>query len=300
MTDASDAEPGRTAALGVDTVEAVVRRQLVPGPGWPPGHDRGGRAHHPVHGPVLTTRRPPAGAGAQHRRGGADARWCAAGPALHGAVRASTRSSASASAGSSCALGGRGGERPRTRRWPTSCPGSSTTPATPWCWSLTCLIRLAAGRLHGRQRHRRPHRLAPGPAGRPAVQPAHLAAGRSRACCASLVQAPIWLGGQSGSMDADTAVAALGIAKIAHGLAAAAGRAGRDGLAAGAQPHPGRPEPTRSSGQPGPVSRPWLVRGQHPLELVLDLGGHHEQQLVAGLERLLGARACRPARRAGS
>ncbi len=39
---------------------------------------------------------------------------------------------------------------------------------------------VAGGRLHGRQRHRRPHRLAPGPAGREPVHPAHLAARRTR------------------------------------------------------------------------------------------------------------------------
>ena len=66
--------------------------------------------------------------------------------------------------------------------------------------------------------------------------PADLAAGR--ACILRVVvQAPIWFAGKSGAMDADTAVAVLGVLKIAHGLAAPARRAGRDGLAARPQPH---------------------------------------------------------------
>ena len=39
--------------------------------------------------------------------------------------------------------------------------------------------RLAAGRLHGRQHHRRPDRMAQGQADREAVQPAHLASRRT-------------------------------------------------------------------------------------------------------------------------
>ena len=53
-----------------------------------------------------------------------------------------------------------------TRRWRTSCPGSSTTPATRWCSAFTCLIGWPLVGLHGRQRHRRPDGLARGQAGR--------------------------------------------------------------------------------------------------------------------------------------
>jgi hypothetical protein len=41
-----------------------------------------------------------------------------------------------------------------------------------------------------------------------------------------------------------------------------------------------------------------VAGGEQLLELVLDLGGHHEQQLVARLERLLGLGGVdRPSRR---
>ena len=76
--------------------------------------------------------------------------------------------------------------------------------------------RLAAGRLHGRQRHRRPDRLARGQAGREALHPADLAAGPARAAPRGR-PGPIWLAGHSGAIDADTAVAALGVLKIALG-----------------------------------------------------------------------------------
>ena len=50
---------------------------------------------------------------------------------------------------------------PTTRRWRTSCPGIIYNAGYSVVLALTCLIALAAGRLHGRQRHRRPDRLAP-------------------------------------------------------------------------------------------------------------------------------------------
>ena len=85
--------------------------------------------------------------------------------------------------------------------------------------------RLAAGRLHGRQRHRRPDGLAPRPAGRAAVHPADLAAGAAvRAAGGRPGRRSGWPATPAAS-SADTAVAALGVLKIVHGLAAPAGRA---------------------------------------------------------------------------
>ena len=59
--------------------------------------------------------------------------------------------------------------------------------------------RLAVRRLHDRQRHRRPDRLARGPPGRPALLPADLAAGAAVRASGSSCSAPIWLAGHSGS-----------------------------------------------------------------------------------------------------
>ena len=104
---------------------------------------------------------------------------------------------------------------PTTRRWPTSCRACSTT-----------RLRggdladhpgpLAGGRLHGGQRRRRPDRVAPGPAGRPAVQQPELAARRALRHPVS-VQLPLYLAGTSGAYDPEAAVAALGVSKIVMG-----------------------------------------------------------------------------------
>ena len=54
-----------------------------------------------------------------------------------------------------------------------------------------------------------------------------------------VVQGPIWLAGNSGAIDADTAVASLGVLKIAMGWPLQLGRARGDGVGAGARPHAG-------------------------------------------------------------
>ena len=46
---------------------------------------------------------------------------------------------------------------------------------------------------------------------------AHLAARAALPPAQSLLQGPVWLAGHSGAMDADTAVAVLGVLKIALG-----------------------------------------------------------------------------------
>ena len=142
----------------------------------------------------------------------------------------STPCSGSASAGSSCA-------------WPPAAAASADDQALAYflpgilynagyavVLALHLPDRLAAGRLHGRQRHRRPDRLARRPADRPALHAAHLAAGRCRASLRVVVQAPIWLAGNGGAdRRRRRGRALLGVLKIAHGLAAAARRAGGDG-----------------------------------------------------------------------
>ena len=94
---------------------------------------------------------------------------------------------------------------------------SSTTPATPCVLAFTCLIGwplvgFMVGSVTGDptawHQDRQVVRLC---------SPAHLAARRCRASLRVVVQAPIWLAGKSGAMDADTAVAALGVLKIALG-----------------------------------------------------------------------------------
>ena len=55
------------------------------------------------------------------------------------------------------------------------------------------------------------------------------------------IQAPIWLMGSSGSLDPDTAVAALGVLKIVLGWPLQLAALGADGLAALAQPDAGQP-----------------------------------------------------------
>ena len=100
------------------------------------------------------------------------------------------------------------------------------------------------------------------------------------------VQAPIWLAGNSGSMDPDTAVAALGVLKIALGWPLQLAALGVDDLAALAQPH------ARRAGRSDRLTvgaQPWCWVGrEQPLELVSTSAGTDEQQLVAGLQRLLG------------
>ena len=64
-----------------------------------------------------------------------------------------------------------------------------------------------------------------------------------------LVQAPVWLAGNAGTIEADTAIAALGVLKIGSGLAPPAGGARNDGVAARPQPRrspltPDMPNPT--------------------------------------------------------
>ena len=56
----------------------------------------------------------------------------------------------------------------------------------------------------------------------------------------ALVQGPIWLAGHSGSISADTAVATLGVLKVAMGWPLQLGLPGRDVVAARTQPHPAR------------------------------------------------------------
>ena len=68
------------------------------------------------------------------------------------------------------------------------------------------------------------------------------------------VQGPFWLAGSSGAMDADTAVAALGILKIALGWPLQLAVAGRHGVAARPQPHPGGAARVASVAYP-----PWLT-----------------------------------------
>ena len=97
-----------------------------------------------------------------------------------------------------------------------------------------------------------------------------------------VVQGPIWLAGRSGSIDPDTAVAILGVLKVGMGwplqVAAITGMVwmlGRD----------------RGPGEQRRAAQPPCDSGcQKALQLLLDLGRGDEQELVAGLDRLLGAR----------
>ena len=54
------------------------------------------------------------------------------------------------------------------------------------------------------------------------------------------VQGPVWLAGKSGSLDADTAVAILGVLKIGMGWPLQVARDHRDGVDARPRPHTGR------------------------------------------------------------
>ena len=56
----------------------------------------------------------------------------------------------------------------------------------------------------------------------------------------AVVQGPIWLAGHSGSISADTAVATLGVLKVAMGWPLQLACAGRDVVAARSQPHAAR------------------------------------------------------------
>ena len=112
-----------------------------------------------------------------------------------------------------------------------------------------------------------------------------------------VVQAPIWFAGKSGAIDADTAVAALGVLKIAMGwplqlaaLAAMVGLLARNHTPVAAANPPGlRPAVSGLGTCRLPAAGLRVeARGEQPLELLLDVGGDHEQQLVAGLDRLLG------------
>ncbi len=105
----------------------------LPGPRRSPGHGRGRRAHHRLHGPVADHARAPARAGRQRRRGAGAARRTP-GPALERAVRRQRAGGHRHRLVLRAALRRRRAAAPTTRRWPTSCPGSSTTPPTPWCW----------------------------------------------------------------------------------------------------------------------------------------------------------------------
>ena len=80
------------------------------------------------------------------------------------------------------------------------------------------------------------------------------------------------------------------------GLAAAGGRPGGDGLAAGPRPDPDqRDRPPvrlrRASQSPTPPDGSAGVRGEQLLELRAHVGAGDEQQLVAGLERVVRATA---------
>ena len=118
----------------------------------------------------------------------AAARGAAGRPARAALHRRSSCVNALFGIGIGCALratgapqGGR--RRRRSRRWPTSCPGIIYNAGYAVVHDVHDRGRLAAGRLHGRQRRRGPDRLAPRPAGRAAVPQPHLAAGRCPACC---------------------------------------------------------------------------------------------------------------------
>ena len=106
---------------------------------------------------------------------------------------------------------------------------------------------LAVGRLHRGQRGRRPDRLARRPQRRPPVQPADLAARPAVHRCASSVQGPIYLAGRNGWWSTDSAVAALGVAKLAMGWPLQVAALAGDGVAADAATRPrckpGEPEP---------------------------------------------------------
>ena len=93
---------------------------------------------------------------------------------------------------------------------------------------LSIVVALAAGRLHGRQRRRRPDRVAPRPAGGPAVPQPDLDARRCPAWCGWRCSCPIYLAGRAAD-DAGPMIAALGVSKIVMGwplqIAALAGMA---------------------------------------------------------------------------
>ena len=147
---------------------------------------------------------------------------------------------------------------PTTRRWPTSCPASSTTPATPWCFGLTCLVGwplvgFMVGSVTGDptawHEDRQVVRLC---------TPADLAAGAAVRASGWSCRRPIWLAGHSGAIDADTAVAALGVLKIVMGWPLQLAALGRDGLAARPATAP------RSQGVRPPVRPDRSVRGEPP------------------------------------
>jgi hypothetical protein len=107
--------------------------------------------------------------------------------------------------------------------------------------AFSCLIRLAAGRLHGRQRHRRPDGLARRPADR-ALCTADLAAGAAvprSACC---VQGPVWLAGHQGAIRPSSAVLRSWAAQASWAGRSRSAR-GRDGLAARPQRDAARARP---------------------------------------------------------
>ena len=81
---------------------------------------------------------------------------------------------------------------------------------------FTIVIRWPRRRVHRGQRGRRPDRVAPGQARRPPVQPADLAPGTA-VPRRVVVQGPIYLAGRNDWWSTDSAVAALGVAKLAMG-----------------------------------------------------------------------------------
>ena len=130
----ADRPPRPAHVASVETVEAGRAPPALAGPRRPPGHGRGGRPDHRLHRPVADHARARAGAGRQRRRGAGAARRTPR-AALERPVRRQRAGRHRHRLVLRPAVGARPAAAPTTRRWPTSCPGSSTTPATPWCWS---------------------------------------------------------------------------------------------------------------------------------------------------------------------
>ena len=104
---------------------------------------------------------------------------------------------------------------------------------------LSILVRWPRRRLHGRQRRGRPDRVAPRPAGGPAVPQPDLDAGRCPAW-SGVARAAADLPRRQGRRRRRPDGRRARGQQDRDGLAAADRRPGRDGLAAGPQPHPGR------------------------------------------------------------
>ena len=235
MTDTPATRPRSSRHLGHDR-RGGGPRPAGQGARWSPRDGRGRRADDPLHGHVAD--HPRAAAGPDRQRGVGAGR-CSS---LRLVQRSTVQFVVNALVGIGIGwlfvtLSARSGGSEDDQALAYFLPGILYNSGLHRAAGVHLPDRLAAGRLHGRQRHRRPDRLARRPPGREAVHPADLAAGPP-------VPAP---GRRAG---ADLAGRPLRLDRRRHRrgrarrpqdrprLAAPARRPRRDALGARPRPHP--------------------------------------------------------------